>query len=951
MDKGGQVYAWGNAMYGKLGIGEVDEDDNVSTPTLIPFDAPVLSASAGPHNTLLIHESGISLSGCGLCQHGSSLLGTGVEKKNEPLMFGYDFGENIIQASLGNYHAAVLTESGCAYTWGWGGLGQLGNEAFDNLSSPKQLDIKCVKQVAAGTKHTIILTEFGELYSFGNNDHGQLGIGNTIAVRSPTLIKRIQDVSWIACGLSHSVAVDTKNRVWIWGQVSNGKIQTIPEEVTYFREKEIWKVACGEWNSLALSQTGQVYHWDLGEVPSPVESLTGLFIKDIAAGCFHNAAVTDSGELYTWGRNSCGQLGREGDTKTAAKVDLDGKFVIQVSCGDYHTIATVSEEPLLQKLWNIIKEERQYFNSLSLIMNHYMDASRSTFRMVSVRDWSKLEDMSTSLKKNLVPTIFSNINRIYSLHKNILRGLDDSTQGYPSFASFVNTLKEQLPKYKNYLVYSDNYSTGAVTLHNEKQENKHFRNFLREQQRSMERLYRPRGDQRSFDPLSLLISPIKHLARFTLLLKDLISFISDDSPEKFNLRYVIDRFDGILERIVLKNFSLTDPYSILNCSLDEYGQPELGSGALEIFVERATHHQVVDLEFQSAFLLTYRLFATKEDVFSVMKERYKRVIRSDIDETKMRIVSHRIFQFFVTWAREPFCSKDIRLDREFLEEIRTFVSQSENHIRRLEAALETPCVVLPPFVFPNVPPFDGKLKHDIRAWNPLLVAQYISFIDFEFYKRITHNEFLSQKWAGDNARELAPNITLFTNRFNSISQWVKWEVINPSKPKERAAVFNHLAVVAKECFTLGNFCAAGAIISALSHHTISRMKNTLSKVGQKTEASVEELAEYFRGADNFRVLRTLQANQEPPIIPFLAIALKDLTFLEDGNPNFLLDGGINFYKFRKIAQTIFETLQFQITSFPVVQECDDLEQYATIKFEEAGLLSEKDFIDLSKKRE
>lgn len=41
--------------------------------------------------------------------------------------------------------------------------------------------------------------------------------------------------------------------------------------------------------------------------------MLGLRVRDIAAGSSHSAAVTSSGQLYTWGLGEYGRLGH-GDT-------------------------------------------------------------------------------------------------------------------------------------------------------------------------------------------------------------------------------------------------------------------------------------------------------------------------------------------------------------------------------------------------------------------------------------------------------------------------------------------------------------------------------------------------------------------------------------------------------------------------------------------------------------
>lgn len=50
-------------------------------------------------------------------------------------------------------------------------------------------------------------------------------------------------------------------------------------------------------------------------------------------------------------------------------------------------------------------------------------------------------------------------------------------------------------------------------------------------------------------------------------------------------------------------------------------------------------------------------------------------------------------------------------------------------------------------------------------------------------------------------------------------------------------------------------------------------------------------------------------------IPYLGVYLTDLTFIEDGNKDFVNDSLINFDKRRKISQVIMEIKQYQATPY------------------------------------
>lgn len=78
---------------------------------------------------------------------------------------------------------------------------------------------------------------------------------------------------------------------------------------------------------------------------------------------------------------------------------------------------------------------------------------------------------------------------------------------------------------------------------------------------------------------------------------------------------------------------------------------------------------------------------------------------------------------------------------------------------------------------------------------------------------------------------------------------------------------------------------------------------------------------------NFHLFREHLHSVDPPCIPYVGVYLTDLTFIEDGNPDYLSDSKvlINFDKRRKISQVIREIQQYQQTPYcleavPAIQE-------------------------------
>lgn len=81
---------------------------------------------------------------------------------------------------------------------------------------------------------------------------------------------------------------------------------------------------------------------------------------------------------------------------------------------------------------------------------------------------------------------------------------------------------------------------------------------------------------------------------------------------------------------------------------------------------------------------------------------------------------------------------------------------------------------------------------------------------------------------------------------------------------------------------------------------------------------------------NFTEYRVIVHSVNPPCIPFLGIYLQDLTFIEDGNPDYLRKSNnlINFAKRQKAAEVIRELKQFQsfAYNFHTIPEFQDFIQ-------------------------
>jgi len=184
----------------------------------------------------------------------------------------------------------------------------------------------------------------GSVWTWGANESGQLGDGSTNVRTTPIQVKGVRDISAVACGSAHTLALTKSGTAWSWG---NG--QTTPKQIAEL--KEIIAIAAGNGHSLALKKDGRVWSWgashrgQLGngttnDASAPVQ-VTGLTdVTAIAAGRYHSVALRKDGTVWAWGANNDGRLGDGTTEHRFTPVQVKGLTdATAIAAGYFHTVA------------------------------------------------------------------------------------------------------------------------------------------------------------------------------------------------------------------------------------------------------------------------------------------------------------------------------------------------------------------------------------------------------------------------------------------------------------------------------------------------------------------------------------------------------------------------------------------------------------------------------------
>jgi len=93
-----------------------------------------------------------------------------------------------------------------------------------------------------------------------------------------------------------------------------------------------------------------------------------------------------------------------------------------------------------------------------------------------------------------------------------------------------------------------------------------------------------------------------------------------------------------------------------------------------------------------------------------------------------------------------------------------------------------------------------------------------------------------------------------------------------------------------------NLNAFFAIIMGLSNMAVARLTQTWERLPNKLKRTFSQFESLIDPSRNHRRYRIFISRMEPPIIPFMPLFLKDMTFAHEGNKTYLENGLINFEK-------------------------------------------------------
>jgi hypothetical protein len=347
----------------------------------------------------------------------------------------------------------------------------------------------------------------------------------------------------------------------------------------------------------------------------------------------------------------------------------------------------------------------------------------------------------------------------------------------------------------------------------------------------------------------------------------------------------------------------------------------------------------VDSSYLDTLLLTFRSFMRPTEFFDALVDRFNSIIPDDVTPEELEsfrkmvvAVQLKVLHVLGHWIGHYWhdFSTDAVLKRgaiDFAEAVKNndaFRYPARELLQKIRSQMEREEAIKS---FRNIMDTKKKaMEFVIEDIDVSVLAKQVTLHDFELFQQVHTIEFLNKLWKkkdSDTSEWATPNLDYFSQRFDLESYWAASEILKVEDVKKRAKILQKFIHLAKEFQTINNFFSMFATYAGLSMGSITRLQKTWDQLPPKTKQLYSEIEKLCDPSRNMKAYRELLLTRMPPSLPFIPIYMKDLIFMNDGNPSFFKNM-VNFDKLRMIGNRVREVtslgfIPFTFEKDPILQ--------------------------------
>ena len=365
--------------------------------------------------------------------------------------------------------------------------------------------------------------------------------------------------------------------------------------------------------------------------------------------------------------------------------------------------------------------------------------------------------------------------------------------------------------------------------------------------------------------------------------------------------------------------------------------PLLMAATIDRLLEILTSSELCNEEFLDTFLMCYRSLLKPIELFDTILSRFdsqlpENATAEEADYYKSNIfnLQSQVLKIFDIWIVKYWfdfaVNSDLKNDLiDVLDSLSVDPQLGDRAISLIEA------VASENEKFENLVNISKASNNKSKSLDSMLmqysfddISEQMCLVNSQLYQSIHPIEFLNYIWRkkGEEEEYPTPMLDRFISRFDNESYWVATEICDTKDLKKRTQILTQFIMIAKKCVDSNNFFSAFSLLGGLSMLPVERLKKTWKGLSNDTKRAYEEVQKFCDPSKNMKNYRDKLGIALPPIVPFLrifminlAIYLKDLTFLNDGNEK-RIRNMYNFDKLRMMRRTVLEVMESALICYP-----------------------------------
>ncbi|KAF7338812.1 Serine/threonine-protein kinase STY17 [Mycena sanguinolenta] len=262
-----------------------------------------------------------------------------------------------------------------------------------------------------------------------------------------------------------------------------------------------------------------------------------------------------------------------------------------------------------------------------------------------------------------------------------------------------------------------------------------------------------------------------------------------------------------------------------------------------------------DEQFKQIFLNTYEDYATPEEFFELVRQRF---LPAHYPKR------HEIVQTIVIWLQ------DVPSGSELLRVVQDFATAAENNLalRHLDKILQAVDIrSRGPIISP--PSYE-----EVEPSNLDDIAVALSFMEAEARATVRWIDYLRY----DRLGELSSSLGALFSLNDKMRRWVKFSTLRYDEIEDRAAAIERFVKTAEACLELHNYNSAAVIAAVLldwKSKPMTDIPRTMDALKKTTQASMKQLAKLINPHRNYEAYRKI-LKSDTDHIPWLVAHLDDV---------------------------------------------------------------------------